>query len=94
MSKSITYGQFMWVYSKQNEAGLDLRLGQLFNILFIKQDDNNPAVSDMFYADGVDASQMIADWMEDCQISYGNIPIVCYKKLPDSLKDIVKQCFL
>jgi hypothetical protein len=84
----------MWVYSKQNEAGLDLRLGQLFNILFIKQDDNNPAVSDMFYADGVDASQMIADWMEDCQISYNSIPIVCYKKLPDSLKDIVKQCFL
>ena len=74
-TNTITYSQFISIYSKLNNIGLDIRLGQLFNILFIKRVDNNPLVQDMFNACGIEASQMISDWMEDCHIDWGYIPI-------------------
>lgn len=70
-TKTMSYANFIKVLSTLNQRHMDVRMGQLFTILFIKGD--NP---DLFYVhDGIDANTMIADWMEDCQVSYGAIPI-------------------
>ena len=69
--KTISYSNFINILSDMNHAHMNMRMGQMFSILFIKGE--NP---DMFYAtDGVDAQTMISDWMVDNQISYSGIPV-------------------
>lgn len=93
MNHSISYAKFLDIYQDQIQLGCDLRMGQLFHILFIKDEDSNPLTQDMFEADGVDAIQMISDWMNQIQMQYCDmiIPKKNYKKLPKILKALVNE---
>jgi hypothetical protein len=89
--KSVSYANFLDLYHDQLDKNFDLRLGQLFHILFIKDDDNSIA-STIFNSDGSDAIQLIAEWMECTQTHYCNmiIPDKNLSTMPKKLKKLIK----
>ena len=89
--KSVSYANFLDLYHDQLDKNFNLRLGQLFHILFIKDDDNSIA-SSIFNSDGTDAIHLITEWMEHTQTPYGNmiVPKKNLSAMPKKLKNLIK----